>query len=355
MKIRQEMPEDYAAREEIPDIAAFVDSAWRSAYRGILLPEYLESLSADERSAAFAERFDSGHSRFLVMRDGDDIVGAAVFGRSITEGYPDDGEVSALYLRQDCIGKGHGHTLLSKAERELTGMGYADFVLDVFTANTRAIDFYTAHGYKKVDERLLNLCGTDYPYTVFRKHYEVVAFGLTLSELWRLFPVELAEHDPAWRDWYDDEKSSLLALLGSAVKRIDHIGSTAIDGLLAKPIVDILLQIADDCDVGELKAKLAGGGWLMMAERTEPYPQLDLNKGYTPSGFADKVYHLHVRRVGDWDEPHFRDYIAKHPEAAAEYAALKRRLLAKYKYDRDAYTEAKGEFIRACIAKAREV
>jgi GrpB-like predicted nucleotidyltransferase (UPF0157 family) len=183
---------------------------------------------------------------------------------------------------------------------------------------------------------------------------EEVAFGLTLSELWHLFPIELAEHDPAWRDWYDNEKSSLLALLGGVIERIDHIGSTAVGGLLAKPIVDILLQVSDDCDVEELKSRLAGDGWLMMAEQAEPYLQLDLNKGYTPDGFADRVYHLHIRRVGDWDELYFRDYIIKHPEAAAEYAALKRRLLAEYKYDRDAYTEAKGDFIRAYTTKARE-
>jgi GrpB-like predicted nucleotidyltransferase (UPF0157 family) len=182
---------------------------------------------------------------------------------------------------------------------------------------------------------------------------EAVAFGLTLTELWHLFPIQLAEYDPAWRDWYEDEAASLNALFANDVRRIDHIGSTAVDGLLAKPIVDILLQVGEDCDSDELKDRLTADGWLLMAEQTKPYPQLDFNKGYTPDGFAERVYHLHVRRVGDWDEPHFRDYIRTHAEAAAEYAALKRRLLANYEFDRDAYTEAKGDFIRACTAKAR--
>jgi GrpB-like predicted nucleotidyltransferase (UPF0157 family) len=183
----------------------------------------------------------------------------------------------------------------------------------------------------------------------------VVAFGLTLKELWQLFPIELVQHNPEWRRWYEDERQALLALLGSAAGRIDHIGSTAIDGMLAKPIVDILLQIADgcDCNIDGLKTKLAKGGWLLMAEQGEPCFQLDWNKGYTPSGFAERVYHLHVRRAGDWDELYFRDYIATHPDAAAEYAMLKRRLLSTYRYDRDAYTESKSEFIRACTAQAR--
>jgi GrpB-like predicted nucleotidyltransferase (UPF0157 family) len=136
-------------------------------------------------------------------------------------------------------------------------------------------------------------------------------------------------------------------------RRIDHIGSTAVDGLLAKPIVDILLQIGNDCDSGDLKDKLAAAGWLLMAEQTNPYLQLDFNKGYTPEGFAERVYHLHARRVGDWDELYFRDYLIAHPQTAAEYATLKRRLFADYEFDRDAYTEGKGDFIRDCTAKAR--
>jgi GrpB-like predicted nucleotidyltransferase (UPF0157 family) len=183
---------------------------------------------------------------------------------------------------------------------------------------------------------------------------ETVAFGLTLEELWQLFPIELAEYNPAWRDWYKDEESSLLAVLGGAVKKIEHIGSTAIDGLLAKPIVDILLQVASDCDAGRLKTSLGKSGWLLMAEQTSPDVRSDWNKGYTPEGFAERVFHLHVRQIGDWDEPRFRDYIASHLEAAAEYETLKRQLLLDYKHNRDAYTDAKSEFVRACVAKARD-
>jgi GrpB-like predicted nucleotidyltransferase (UPF0157 family) len=118
--------------------------------------------------------------------------------------------------------------------------------------------------------------------------------------------------------------------------------------------VDILLQVAPDCDVDWLKTSLADSGWLLMAEQTSPDIRSDWNKGYTPEGFAERVFHLHVRQIGDWDEPRFRYYIASHPEAAAEYEALKRRLLPEYKYNRDAYTDAKGEFIRVCVAKARD-
>jgi GrpB-like predicted nucleotidyltransferase (UPF0157 family) len=175
---------------------------------------------------------------------------------------------------------------------------------------------------------------------------------LSLEELWRLFPIELAEHNPLWAEWYAEERASLLELLGSCVAHIDHIGSTVVPGLLAKPIVDILLQVEDECDIAAIRDTLLQYGWLLMAEGS-PYGALDLNKGYTPEGFAEKVFHLHVRTTGDWDELWFCDYLRTHPEAAAEYADLKQTLLAKYRNNRDAYTEAKADFIQDCVAKAR--
>jgi len=70
-------------------------------------------------------------------------------------------------------------------------------------------------------------------------------------------------------------------------------------------------------------------------------------KGYTSTGFAEKVYHIHVRYPGDWDELYFSDYLIAHPETAAEYAALKTKLHKNFKHNRDGYTEAKTAFIRA--------
>ena len=76
-------------------------------------------------------------------------------------------------------------------------------------------------------------------------------------------------------------------------------------------------------------------------------------KGYLSDGFAEKVYHIHVRYSGDYYELHFRDYLIAHTEAAAEYAALKRGLFANYEHNRDGYTDAKGEFIKEITEKAR--
>ena len=77
-------------------------------------------------------------------------------------------------------------------------------------------------------------------------------------------------------------------------------------------------------------------------------------KGYLSDGFADKVFHIHVRYPGNYDELHFRDYLIAHPETAAEYAGLKRNLFKDYEHNRDGYTAAKGEFIRRITEKAKE-
>ena len=90
-----------------------------------------------------------------------------------------------------------------------------------------------------------------------------------------------------------------------------------------------------------------------MAEKPAPEYRLDLCKGYTPQGFADKVFHLHIRHPGDWDEIVFRDYLRQNPCKAEEYAKLKMELQKRFRHNRDAYTEAKGDFIRACVKEAR--
>ena len=159
----------YAARDEIFEIAAFLDACWKAEYRGIIAPDFLDDLSVDERYEKLLTRFNEGASTFLIMRNGERMIGASVCGKSLTEGYPEDGEISAIYLHHDYIGKGYGHALFTKIERELTAKGYSHFALDVLSANTRAVLFYEKHGYEKVDDRSITLGAQDYPLTVFRK------------------------------------------------------------------------------------------------------------------------------------------------------------------------------------------
>lgn len=177
---------------------------------------------------------------------------------------------------------------------------------------------------------------------------------MTLEELWELFPIILKEHRAEYADWYEEEQQNLTRLLAEfEIQRINHIGSTSVEGLIAKPIVDILLELPEGYDLEKVTALLEKAGWILMIKDKEKQT-LDLNKGYTPAGFAEKVYHLHVRALGDWDELYFRDYLQKYPEAARQYEELKLSLKEKYEHNRDAYTDAKTEFVQKYSQKGRE-
>ena len=176
---------------------------------------------------------------------------------------------------------------------------------------------------------------------------------MTLEELWQLFPIILSEYDPVWTKYYDEEKVLLEKHFGALPVRISHIGSTAVEGLIAKPTVDILLEVDPAASPDAVRQIAEACGYTVMAESIAPEYRLDLCKGYTPQGFAERVFHLYIRRPGDWDEIVFRDYLRRNPRKADEYAELKRKLQKRFEHDRDAYTEAKGEFIRACVKAAR--
>ncbi|MCL2077525.1 MAG: GrpB family protein [Oscillospiraceae bacterium] len=168
---------------------------------------------------------------------------------------------------------------------------------------------------------------------------------MALKELWELFPIVLKEYNPQYNEWYEIEKQSIFSNINADnIARINHIGSSAVVGLISKPTVDILLEVVNDCDILRLIDDLIVIGWGLMKKQDEPI-KLTFNKGYTPNGFADKVYHLHVRYSGDWEELYFRDYLIEHADVANEYGILKLNLLKDFEHDRDGYTEAKSEFI----------
>jgi len=168
---------------------------------------------------------------------------------------------------------------------------------------------------------------------------------MTLEELWELFPIILREHNPQYNGWYEAEKQNILKNTNANdIARINHIGSSAVKGLISKPTVDILLEAAGNCDISHLADDLSAIGWEFMKKENEPI-KFVFSKGYTPDGFADRVYHLHLRYFGDWNELYFRDYLIEHTEVANEYGRLKLNLLKNFEHNRDGYTQAKSEFI----------
>ena len=179
--------------------------------------------------------------------------------------------------------------------------------------------------------------------------------NLTISEYGALFPIILAEPNPAWPEIFAQEKKLIEHSVElKNVIRVEHFGSTAVPGLLAKPTIDILLEI-NNTPGSSLAARsaLENIGYRYIHKPENPPPHMMFVKGYTENGFRGQAFHVHVRYRGDWDELVFRDYLKANPEIAQEYAQLKQKLAIEYKNDREQYTSGKTEFIKHVIKLAR--
>ena len=166
---------------------------------------------------------------------------------------------------------------------------------------------------------------------------------MTLEELWDLFPIYLVKPNPTlWERYYKEEQERVIDFLTIPNIKLYHIGSTAIKGIWAKPIIDILLEVPNDISLETVKTILTSNGYICMSEQKT---RKLFNRGYTPEGFAEKVFHLHLRKQGDHDEVYFRDYMNENETLKKEYEKLKLSLWKKYEHDRDGYTNAKTSFI----------
>lgn len=171
---------------------------------------------------------------------------------------------------------------------------------------------------------------------------------MSLEELWQLFPVFLTEHQDCWKEWYREEATFLINVLPK-VGRISHIGSTAVPFIWAKPIIDILVEVPKGSNLLGYKDAIINNGYICMSQAEG---RISFNKGYTEDGFAERVFHLHLRYAGDNNELYFRDFLVEHPEEARVYEKLKLRLWKEYEHDRDGYTNAKAELVKQYTEEA---
>lgn len=175
---------------------------------------------------------------------------------------------------------------------------------------------------------------------------------MSLEELWELFPIILTKHSDRWSEWYQEESKQLQTMLSEVdLIRISHIGSTAIHNIWAKPTVDILIEVRNKTDYESVYNALMEHGYACMFKKDT---RMEFNKGYTKYGFAEKVFHIHVRFAGDHDELYFRDYLNDNHQIAKEYESLKLSLWKQYEHNRDGYTDAKTEFVRKYAKMAKD-
>jgi GrpB-like predicted nucleotidyltransferase (UPF0157 family) len=138
---------------------------------------------------------------------------------------------------------------------------------------------------------------------------------------------------------------------------MEHIGSTAVPGLAAKPIVDLAVEVPDLETVRcEIAPVLVGEGYTFLWRPSSPgAPDIDYAWFIRRDAEGRRTHHVHMLPPGSpyWDRVTFRDHLRAHPDVAAAYGALKKRAAAEHPADRRAYARAKGRFIRDALADAR--
>jgi len=165
--------------------------------------------------------------------------------------------------------------------------------------------------------------------------------------------VRLVPHQVTWADLFQQEAEQLRAALGDRVVRIEHVGSTSIPGVDAKPILDIVVAVRNMAEVAAFEQAVRPLGYIHQAENDQP------GRLYFPKRLPDdrSTHHLNITELGTecwFTHVAFRDYLRDHPEAREEYRKLKLDLARRHLRDRAAYQEGKGAFIERILLVARE-
>ena len=162
--------------------------------------------------------------------------------------------------------------------------------------------------------------------------------------------IHLFPADPGWPGRFEQERAALLAALGGRFVAVEHIGSTAVPGLAAKPVIDLLGGVCSMEEADDLLAPLGALGWDTSPEFNATLPDSRFLLRW-PGGVRTHHLHLVVHGGEAWRARlQFRDRLRADPALAAEYARLKEGLAAAYRTDREAYTDAKSAFVTRVLA-----
>ena len=161
--------------------------------------------------------------------------------------------------------------------------------------------------------------------------------------------VKIVEYDPCWPGLFASEAVRIQAACAGRLSGVEHVGSTAVQGLAAKPILDVMLGVPDFADARACVPLIESLGYVFLGT-------YGIEGRFFFRSPEPCTHHLHlVEKDGKFwqDEILFRNYLRNHPRAGLAYVELKRELAEKFAANRPAYTEAKGEFIGVCLSNAR--
>ena len=164
-------------------------------------------------------------------------------------------------------------------------------------------------------------------------------------------PIVLVPYDPRWPEEFREIATRLRAALRSVALRIDHVGSTSVPGLDAKPVIDVQVSVASLTPDAPFREPMAGLGYRL----DEHNP--DRTKRFFLGPEGARATHVHVRELGSFDERLnllLRDYLRTHPDAAAEYARVKWELAKTFRNDREGYVRAKEPTVWSILRRAHD-
>jgi GrpB-like predicted nucleotidyltransferase (UPF0157 family) len=171
----------------------------------------------------------------------------------------------------------------------------------------------------------------------------------------RLFPIELVDHNPEWKNIYENEKKRIIDKVGKEkILRIEHFGSTSITSIKSKPYIDLMIEIPKDLLFNEkLIVEFTELGYshfkVPVRQNIEEYSTF--GKGYNVDGIKEQIFHIHMCPKDNvmWKQIHFRDYLNANKKRAKEYEDLKIELASKFKNDRGSYVLGKTDFVNETI------
>lgn len=156
--------------------------------------------------------------------------------------------------------------------------------------------------------------------------------------------VEVVPHDPEWKKKYDKEASIVRSIFKKEILAIHHVGSTAIPGISAKPIIDILVEVNNIEKIDEFNKDMIEQGYIPKGQSGIPNRRL-----FIKGSEELRISHIHVFQEEDTEIIrllNFRDYMIAHPKEAQEYSQLKERLAREFPENIDGYIEGKDAFIK---------
>ncbi|WP_158655318.1 GrpB family protein [Flavivirga eckloniae] len=178
---------------------------------------------------------------------------------------------------------------------------------------------------------------------------------LTKDDWNTLFPIELVDHNPEWKNIYENEKERIIDKVGSeTILRIEHFGSSSIPSIKSKPYIDLMIEIPKQMLFNEnliVKFTELGYSHFVVPTRENIEAYSSFGKGYNVDGTKEQIFHIHMCPKNNvmWKQIDFRDFLNSNLEKAKQYENLKIELATKFKNDRGSYVLGKTDFVNETL------